>query len=52
LPKRNYGFEKRQKELNRRQRQEEKKQRRLERSDPPPDNALVDPALPDTPPKQ
>jgi hypothetical protein len=36
LPKRNYGFEKRQKELNKRQKQEAKRQRRLDRSEPPP----------------
>jgi hypothetical protein len=35
LPKRNYGFEKRQKELNRQQKQEAKRQRRLERSEAP-----------------
>jgi hypothetical protein len=32
VPKRNYGFEKRQKELNRRQKKEEKLQRRQERN--------------------
>jgi len=31
LPKRNFGFEKRQKELNRQRKQEEKKQRKLDR---------------------
>jgi len=31
LPKRNYGFEKRQKELAKKQKQEEKKQRKAER---------------------
>jgi hypothetical protein len=36
LPKRNYGFEKRQKELKRQQKQEAKRQRRLDRSEPPP----------------
>jgi hypothetical protein len=35
VPKRNYGFEKRQKELNRQQKQEAKRQRRLERNDTP-----------------
>jgi hypothetical protein len=32
LPKRNYGYEKRQKELNRQRKQEEKRQRKLDRS--------------------
>ena len=32
MPKRNYGFEKRQKELTRQRQKEEKKQRKLERS--------------------
>jgi hypothetical protein len=36
LPKRNYGFEKRQKELNKQRKQEEKRQRKLERSSAPP----------------
>ena len=49
MPKRNYGFEKRQKELSRRQRQEEKRQRRLERGDPPAQDTGIDPALPDVP---
>jgi hypothetical protein len=31
LPKRNYGFEKRQKELNKQKKREEKQQRKLER---------------------
>jgi hypothetical protein len=52
LPKRNYGFEKRQKELSRQQKQEEKRQRRLNRSDPPPEETGTDPALPELPPKQ
>ena len=33
MPKRNYNFEKRQKELNRQQKQEEKRQRRRERNE-------------------
>jgi hypothetical protein len=37
LPKRNYGFEKRQKELNRQRKQEAKRQRRLDRAEPPPE---------------
>jgi hypothetical protein len=52
LPKRNYGFEKRQKELNRQQRQEEKRQRRQDRNAPPPEDHVIDPALQDAPPKQ
>lgn len=32
MPKRNYGFEKRQKELKRQQKQEEKRQRKLDRA--------------------
>jgi hypothetical protein len=52
LPKRNYGFEKRQKELSRRQKQEEKRQRRRDRGEPLPPEDLIDPALPDVPPKE
>ena len=52
MPKRNYGFEKRQKELSRQQKQEEKRQRRLERSDRPHEDAGVDPGQPDVPPKE
>lgn len=52
MPKRNYGFEKRQKELSRQQKQEEKRQRRLDRNDPPPQDVGIDPALPDAPPKE
>ena len=37
LPKRNYGFEKRQKELKRQEKREEKRQRKLERADAPAD---------------
>jgi hypothetical protein len=35
LPKRNYGFEKRQKELTRQRQKEEKKQRKLDRAKEP-----------------
>jgi hypothetical protein len=35
LPKRNYGFEKRQKELTKQRQKEEKKQRKLERTREP-----------------
>jgi hypothetical protein len=41
LPKRNYGYEKRQKELNRQRKQEEKRQRRLERTETPADEVKV-----------
>jgi hypothetical protein len=52
LPKRNYGFEKRQKELNRQRKQEEKRQRRLDRADlPAQDDGLEDPP-PDLPSKE
>jgi hypothetical protein len=40
LPKRNYGFEKRQKELNKQRKQEAKRQRRLDRTEPPPQSDL------------
>jgi hypothetical protein len=42
LPKRNYGYEKRQKELNRQRKQEEKRQRRLDRSEAVPDEIKAD----------
>jgi hypothetical protein len=42
LPKRNYGFEKRQKELNKQRKQEEKRQRRLDRAEVPPADVKVD----------
>lgn len=35
MPKRNYGFEKRQKEIQRKQKQEDKRQRKLERAERP-----------------
>jgi len=40
VPKRNYGFEKRQKELNKQRKQEEKRQRRLDRAEPPADEKV------------
>jgi hypothetical protein len=46
LPKRNYGFEKRQKELNKQRKQEEKRQRKLERSSAPPAEGEADEADP------
>ena len=45
MPKRNYGNEKRQKELNRQRKQEEKRQRRLDRAE----TRVVD-AMPEEPP--
>jgi hypothetical protein len=42
LPKRNYGFEKRQKELNRQRKQEEKRQRRLDRTEAPAEDVKVE----------
>ena len=42
MPKRNYGFEKRQKELTRQRQKEEKKQRKLERSKEPEGESLVE----------
>ena len=35
MPKRNYGFEKRQKELKRQEKREEKRQRKLEKAEQP-----------------
>jgi hypothetical protein len=54
LPKRNYGYEKRQKELTRQRKQEEKRQRRLDRTDAPPpeDMKLDDPNSPGTSPDE
>jgi hypothetical protein len=42
LPKRNYGYEKRQKELTRQRKQEEKRQRKLDRTDAPPEDVKLD----------
>ena len=39
LPKRNYGYEKRQKELHKQQKREDKLKRKLERADVPADEA-------------
>lgn len=50
MPKRNYGYEKRQKELTRQRKQEEKRQRRLDRTDAPPEDVKLDEtASPDRP---
>ena len=50
MPKRNYGFEKRQKELNKQRKQEEKRQRRQERADAPAENVTTDENLSTSPP--
>ncbi|HJR17256.1 MAG TPA: hypothetical protein VJ808_10425 [Gemmatimonadales bacterium] len=42
MPKRNYGFEKRQKELTKQRQKEEKRQRKLERSKEPEAESLVE----------
>lgn len=42
LPKRNYGFEKRQKELSKQRQKEEKKQRKLERSKEPAEETSIE----------
>jgi hypothetical protein len=50
MPKRNYGFEKRQKELNRQRKQEEKRQRKLERTEGPGETTADDEITSATPP--
>ena len=52
LPKRNYGFEKRQKELTRQRQKEEKKQRKLERSKEAPAEHLLEDSTADGMPLQ
>jgi hypothetical protein len=42
VPKRNYGFEKRQKELNKQRKQEEKRQRKQERAEAPAENVTFE----------
>jgi hypothetical protein len=50
LPKRNYGFEKRQKELTKQRQKEEKKQRKLDRSkEPTAENLLENTSVDGTP---
>lgn len=49
MPKRNYGFEKRQKELAKKQKQEEKKLRKLERFREGAGDAADDPTAPAEP---
>jgi hypothetical protein len=50
VPKRNYGFEKRQKELNKQRKQEEKRQLRQERADAPAENVTIEEATSPHPP--
>jgi len=50
VPKRNFPFEKRQKELARKQKQEEKRQRRLDRPQKPQEELAPPGALPADPP--
>ena len=42
MPKRNYGYEKRQQELTRQRKQEEKRQRKLDRTDAPTEDVRLD----------
>jgi hypothetical protein len=44
LPKRNYGYEKRQKELNKQRKKEEKRQRKLDRAKSGAEEAQLDEA--------
>jgi hypothetical protein len=46
MPKRNYGFEKRQKELKRQEKREEKRQRKLEKAEQPADETQTYPGAP------
>jgi hypothetical protein len=50
VPKRNYGFEKRQKELNKQKKQEEKRQRRQERAEAPVENLTMEETSSPSPP--
>jgi hypothetical protein len=50
LPKRNYGYEKRQKEMKKQQKRDEKRQRKLDRSNSPADEQQPGETLPDPPP--
>jgi hypothetical protein len=50
VPKRNYGFEKRQKELNKQKKQEEKRQRRQERAEAPAENLTMEETSSPSPP--
>jgi hypothetical protein len=53
VPKRNYGYEKRQKELTKRNKQEEKRQRKLERANEPTEESRgEEPGAPAGPPEE
>ena len=53
VPKRNYGYEKRQKEISRQNKREEKRQRKLERANEPPEESRSDePTPPARPPER
>lgn len=49
MPKRNYGFEKRQKELAKMQKRQLKAERRAERTQTQPEDNIADPAAPPPP---
>lgn len=51
MPKRNYGYEKRQKELNKQRKREEKQQRKLDRAEAKPE-AGAEETTPPNPPTQ
>jgi hypothetical protein len=46
VPKRNYGYEKRQKEIHKQNKREEKRQRKLERANEPPEDSKQDEPVP------
>ena len=52
MPKRNYGFEKRQKELTRQRKKEEKAQRKLDRAKAAAEGETQDQPAPDSPPAE
>jgi hypothetical protein len=53
VPKRNYGYEKRQKEITKRNKQEEKRQRKLERANEPAEESRAEePGAPAAPPEE
>jgi hypothetical protein len=53
VPKRNYGYEKRQKEITKRNKQEEKRQRKLERANEPAEEVPgEEPSAPSGPPEE
>jgi hypothetical protein len=52
LPKRNYGYEKRQKELHKQQKREETRQRKRDRAGEPPDDMVSDEPTPGAVPSE